>query len=758
MTRQEPNYDKACQWWDDITDYWTPVGWKEHMFRFNVLFHGTILAKPDLSGRTEKWKGQGVQLIFGPCWRQTHDSGITNQGWEDRNAPVLWTEWPSHGMLLRETVFGHVPGARPVESGIEPLFAWIRLSIQTTFDGFPDGDSFAFEVIINAPHISASMNNKNTISYEHELAEYPRGLVPSSQEYDSAKGCYLLEDDGQVRLGIVPGQHCTAEFLAGKPRKRDSLLRMHVDMKQGSHVDILLPMLPTDRAIVDKEAALGYAGALKETEEFWSQELPKPPDIADVEVPEAPINDLIRHSVRLNEIIAERNPQNGRYSILTNSWGYAYLWAVSGAMRYTWLLDTLGYHSATAKYLEMFKQTQGTVTPPGDAFERHAGFLSTPKELCAIPWLTYHGSILWSIAEHVLLRGDDAVTKHWTETIVKACDFIKDARRITAHDGVSGLMPPGAASDSQEQFQGVWTDGWMYKGLTTAVRLLRRVGHPRAEEFAAEAQDYKATFHKAIREKVSSMPTWTDGKGNRHHHVPLAMNQTDDRAALHHCFYLDTGALSLVFAGLLDADDPIIQSLLLWLREGPYRRFYRHDAMWSQAPQLRHEISTAEPHYSWNTHCSHRAGDRQRFLEGMYSLFAGGAISRETFIGGETRGGQFGGLWSQCHAIRLARLSVIDDQFNTDELHLLRLMPLAWLRSDTETRFERVPTEFGPVTLKVRTSEDGRALLVSFTAQFKYPPKRVILNVPPMVGLRETVLNNSPLAWDGKAEEIMLST
>ena len=73
-----------------------------------------------------------------------------------------------------------------------------------------------------------------------------------------------MEDDGKVRLGIVPGQECNVSFYDRKEPnnlkwildKRDSLLKIHVDMKQGSHVDILLPMLPTDKAIVDKEAAL----------------------------------------------------------------------------------------------------------------------------------------------------------------------------------------------------------------------------------------------------------------------------------------------------------------------------------------------------------------------------------------------------------------------------------------------------------------------------------------------------------------------
>ena len=97
----EPNALQACQGWPDLRNIWTPIGWKDHLFRFNVLFNGTLLAKPDLNRRTEAWKGQGVQVAFVPSCKEalkgwpaslTHDDGMTRQGWQDGPAPVLWTE------------------------------------------------------------------------------------------------------------------------------------------------------------------------------------------------------------------------------------------------------------------------------------------------------------------------------------------------------------------------------------------------------------------------------------------------------------------------------------------------------------------------------------------------------------------------------------------------------------------------------------------------------------------------------------------
>src|SRR5512136_1319710 len=98
----EPNMDMALGWWSELPNKWTPVGWKDHLFRFNVLFNGTIIADPaPVSGglapnrRTAAWKGQGVQLEFIPSANggfgnfPARDDGRVVQGWNDGDAPVL---------------------------------------------------------------------------------------------------------------------------------------------------------------------------------------------------------------------------------------------------------------------------------------------------------------------------------------------------------------------------------------------------------------------------------------------------------------------------------------------------------------------------------------------------------------------------------------------------------------------------------------------------------------------------------------------
>ena len=123
----------------------------------------------------------------------------------------------------------------------------------------------------------------------------------------------------------------------------------------------------------------------------------------------------------------------------------------------------------------------------------------------------------------------------------------------------------------------------------------------------------------------------------------------------------------------------------------------------------------------------------------MYSLLTG-SLSRRTSIGCEHRGGVSGTLFSAPLPIELARLSVIDDQLEPDRLHLLRLVPLVWLSTDRTTTFERIPTQFGPVTLRFQLQENGHRLLVTFEPQFHHRPQQVLLHVPPRVGLSEILV------------------
>lgn len=765
----EPDYATASGWWPRLTNVFTPVGWRDHLFRFNVFYNGTIMADPapaEASPALARWRGLGVQLGVLPSedgldpdrWRagtyqMTGECGRRwgHQGLLDRPTPVVWVEWrqafrATVGYALRQEVFAHVPGGREIERGDEPIYAWIRLRVRETHPLMPLGRC-SILAKMSKPHWFPEMYEGRNCALRRTDSRYPRPLRLERLEGDEGAAYVVTEPDGRVRLAVLPRPDLgvSLERDAG-PHGQDTNLHVRMPARRGEAVDLLLPMLPTPRGDVLAEARRGRDAVLRECDAYWSR---LPATVARIDTPEAPVNEFLRRNLQYGRIIAQRMPDGGHYTNLTGSYVYSRMWATPTTMFSAMLLDTLGDHAAVARYLEIFRATQGTVKPPGPAYDRHPGYLATPKSLTSVDWLSDHGAILHAVAHHALLTDDPAFVARWTEPVLRACDFIRDARRRTGHDGVVGMLPPAVATDRGVPTQSVWNLGWSHRGLASAARLLRRIGHPRAEEITREASDFRGRFAEALREKTRSMPTWRDPKGDEHPIVPMSLSAGGD---VHHAFYLDTGPLFLVWAGVLPASDPLMRSTLGFFREGPNLLLHDFGGHHEQPAVLVHEISSCEPCSSFNIFHSHQLGDRARFLEGMYSMLTG-AHSRQTHIACETRGG-ITGLPGHI-GIYALRLAAVDDLLEEDALHLLRLTPLAWLRPDRWTRFESIPTLFGPVDLRFRTEPSGDALRVELRGRFRTRPRRIVLHIPPLRGVESALVNGRRIpVRPGRAIEV----
>lgn len=770
----EANFEIAKNWWPPLRNVWTPVGVKNHPFRFTILYNGTIIAETHPlrampSGAIKEYLnpyiGQGVQLTLTPSFDgsippEIHhsyqlssrpDGGVGMQGWVDEHAaPILWTRWPmnhlfgSSGVVVREEVFAHTPGGKPVETGKEPLYLWVRLSVEHV-DPFEASPNAIMMIHIGNPDMmQRSMWHEENLTVHPERRIYPRVLKRDTYQKGPLSCCRLVEPDGKVRLVgmMAAGSAMLSERTEGS---RDYYLKVEMPAVKGTHVDLLVPMIPGEADAVRAEADLGYDAALAESDQYWSQ---RPATAAVVDTPEAQVNNAVRRMVEMAQVISETNPENGDRAMLTGNWNYDTLWPTPTCMAAHMLLDHLGYHDFVADNLEIFRKYQGSTKPPGEAYSLHPGYLGAPKQLSSIDWLTDHGAVLHAMSQNALLSGDQQIIEQSLESILKGCEFLRDARRNSKHDGVQGVLPPAVSTDTGVPTQAVWNIAWNYKGLDSAVRLLRRIGHPSADEYAAEAREYKEVFVKAFRERTSTMPTWVDGAGVERHVVPTGLSGQE---ILGHPFFLDAGPLVLVYAGLLDADDPLIKDSLAYYRDGPAVKLYDPRGNMHQRAILTHEISTCEPCYSFNILCSWQSGDRERFLEGVYGLLAG-ALSQQTFSGCEHRHG----IWSLPAPGALMfyamKLSVIDDELHGDELHLLRLVPMAWVTSDHLTRFENIATEFGPVDLKFKLSKDAKSLDVTIAGDWRDKPGRVVLHTPPVPGLSTIVVNGKEHPASGEIE------
>lgn len=757
----EPNAETALGWWIPMRGVWTPLGWKDHLFRFTIPYNGTILCAPFgvlSKPHIQKYRGQDFQLTFHPSadgkvpappevrtrlYRV--DGGLGDQKWlEEHDAPVLRTRWPvDAGLALKTETFAHMLGGGDVTTATEPLFAWVRMSVDHV-DPVEHPEKYSFAIQLSKIwYLQSGMAGPDEIAF---LEAVPELAVLNKAEFtsaplaaDSAAGPgFELRQNGKVRLRVMPGGD-GAVRLHDSEDGRSFVLQVELPAKEGARVDMLVPMLPEAEDVFAREAALGFDGALAEADAYWAI---KPATAATIHTPEPYINNALKRNIQFAEIIAELNPENGEYSFLSGSYGYDVLWSTPTSMVSHMFLDLLGYHNVVEKHIDLYKENQGTVKPPGETYEMDPGYLSTPKSLTSLDWLGDHGAIMEILSRHALLTGDQKFIEYWIDPLIKACEFIQKSTAATDHPGYKGIMPPAIATDSLVSVQAIWTQAWSYKGLDTTVKLLKKIGHPRAAEFEKVAADFKTAFLKAFEEKTAERPTWKHPDGSTYPVLPDFLLAPPERHIYDDAFLLDTGPLSLPWAGLFDAADPRMAAFADYFRVGPPTKLWGPRSSSIARAILMHEISSCEPCYSWNIVNSWITGDREKFLEGMYALFTG-AISPQTYINCEHRNNMYGTLFVAPLMTWCMRQAVIDDQLEQGKLNLLRMCPLSWISSAEDTVFENMPTEYGPVDLRWRLSEDGKTLDVKFSGRWRTKPEAIVLHWPPMDELANIVVNGT---------------
>jgi len=750
----EPNVELAKLWWPEQRNVWTPIGWKDHYFKFNVLYNGMLMCEPAPGLRQDAapWRGQNFLLTFrasadglpmplptAPLATWKMDGGQGIQGWtKEHETPVLWTEYRNQaGIVLKSEVFAHITSNEDIETALEPLYAWVRLSVAHV-DQNRRPETFAMSVQLTKCHLSlANYGYQIGINVNPGLAAYPNKLTAEAWSDNGLTGYWITEPDNKVRMAVLPAQEGRISF--DEMSEGIYNLKVMFNAVEGDYVDLLVPMLPQPREEMEKEMALSYDGALTMSDWYWSR---KPDAAATFHVPEPFVNELIAQSIKFAPVIAEMNYNTKEYTHISGTWVYDALWATPTSMVSHMFIDQMGYFDMTKKYSELFYKNQGTVKAPGGAYQLHPGYFSTPKKFTSIDWLTDHGAVMQQLATHGLLTGDKEFIDHWTGPLEKACDFIMEYSAATGHGGVEGLLPPAVATDESIPVQAVWNFAWNYKGMLTTVRLFEKTGHPKAAEYKAFLKQFKETFVREYRKAAEAGPRWTDIRGRKRYMPPMNLSNKSTTYGTH-VFYLDCGPMVLVWAELMEPDDPLMVDTIDFFREGPNWKLSTGNSMFHNAVDgsvLIHEMATCEPCYSWNVFHTWKLGDRQKFLEGMYSLLVG-ANSQNTYISCEHRHAVQGTLFASPLAIYLARLAVIDDQISYGDLHLMRLCPHAWITSEEETVFEKMPTEFGPVNLKFRRSADGKTLDVAFSADWREKPNKIILHVPQMPGLEKIVIN-----------------
>ena len=402
LTADEPTFEQAQSWWPPMQNVWTPVGWKDHMFRFNVLYNGSVLASPHVilmwtKPATQKYIDKGIMLVptlavGDVCDVESQDDyiftnidgGVGNQGWNySHQAPVLWTELKKDGFVVQQEIFPHMQGGNKVQTGIEPIFAWIKYVVKDVPQSSVDGEVKLRIQLSSEFALRTSMIASENMLMKADRRDYHGRLEETAFEKDNAKGSYILEENKNVRLVCMPSTTAEYKLTSSKPDSKDYVLEIAFKAKKGAEAVLLLPMLSYEKDVVSAEMEVGIKKAMTESDKFWQKEMATK---TVVDVPQQEINRLIRYSVLQALTASERDPDSGYYTLLTGSGSYDTLWVTPTSYGSHMLLDQLGYYKDVA-FMLMFSGKRREARKHLGLYMKKTRGISVHRQQCLI----FHG-------------------------------------------------------------------------------------------------------------------------------------------------------------------------------------------------------------------------------------------------------------------------------------------------------------------------------------------------------------------------------
>jgi hypothetical protein len=318
-----------------------------------------------------------------------------------------------------------------------------------------------------------------------------------------------------------------------------------------------------------------------------------------------------------------------------------------------------------------------------------------------------NGIVLWTCVRHAQLTQDPAWLESLWPRLERIAEHIRALRQQTLTNDSrldDGLLPAGFPDGGIGGVMEEYTNPyWNLAGLRAFVQAAQWLGKvDTASRWQREYDDFMDAFRRAARRDLK-----VDSHG--HPYLPIRMDGQDlpQRGQWAFCHAVYPGQ---IFA----PDDPLVTGTLAML-EATEREGMVYGTGWDATGLWNYFASFYGHAWLWQGHGEKAA----RALMAMANHAAPTLVWREEqSLRGEPfrKVGDMPHNWASAEFIRLAvHLLALD---RDRELHLLEGLPADWLVPHAVTRLERVATPFGPLTMTLQVTADGR------TADLRIDPLR----------------------------------
>jgi hypothetical protein len=373
----------------------------------------------------------------------------------------------------------------------------------------------------------------------------------------------------------------------------------------------------------------------------------------------------------------------------------------------------------TAEYLGRTEEARSGIRYVLSLQRKDGGFTVFPN------YWKESGIVLWIVTRHARLTGDKQWLRQQWPKLEGAFAFIGRLRQRAAKDPRAlyyRLIPPGMSDGGVPGDNAEYTNVyWTLAGMRAAIDGARWLGKTeQADLWQREYDDFYAAFRKAAQRDLQRDP-----QGNSY--LPIVMGNVGHRlpqcAQWAFCHAVFPGK---VFVG----DDPLVRGNMAMLqateREGMvFGTGWMPDGIWGYFG-------------SFYGHAWLWLGDGQKAAQQLYA-FANHAAPvlvwrEEQSLRGEKEKnvGDMPHNWASAELIRLVRHLLILERGN--DLHLFEGLPAAWAKPGGVNRLKNMPTEFGPTSLELRISEDGRTARLRVDPPTRTQPEHIFLHLGQWTG------------------------
>jgi hypothetical protein len=768
----EWTFEEARKKWMPMTRAVQHAGVPGYQFQVGVMWDGSLLFGPleflDLDVMKREAASLGNHFLhlcvgYGDRMRFIDRRGAGNaaicRGLEDGRLPIPHVETRDGGLLWHETVFAHLLG-RGLEDGMEPsaddvLVAHARFRVRNTGSAASSGHLWLYFGDTSQVRFGYKCRVGEELgqALAHRF-EAPFGLVDDRARYvipPPSKGRLLWHDEVVVSEGATSPARNVIEW------------ETHLASGEEAELRLVVPYGLVERSAAEQILDLDGDKLLRDVCSFW-RTLENGP--GQITTPDPFVSDYLA-------AVAGQMAQQVACRYRTNVWMYKTspnhyegYWPCNAAKALP-TFDLRGLMHISRPVLRSFTLCQtddvrgmekGALGHDqqlaGEGFEKRHGFLGNFGEWTANPLLLSHGTVLWALASHYRITRDGA----WLgdgpgsplQAMLDGFDWVAVQRRRTMREENGkkvahwGLLPAASAHDWLAG-NTIFNDAFCIYGMTEVVRLLREIGHARAEGMASELARYRACLrerYQEARERARPLPL---PDGTMLPYVPRIVQELD--WAKPDWTMTGYGPLRAGAWGALDPGDELVDQAFAFLQsgmpkgEGYYFTGVKENADTADVNWADISDPKAERHYLWRHYVEYETmwpvgaalflarDDLPRFFEWLFNnlaavLHADWRVGVESLDGVPSCAPGEGERWQGMRRMFVSEHGGYDG--SQQSLWLLQAIPRSWLRPGDMLSVQDMGTWFGgKVDLDVQMGEDGDSVSVTANLDLSVLPTEI---------------------------------